>query len=57
MPASVEAGAVVLIVEDEPNLRAIIAEMLLETGYQVLVSENGRSGLQIVESHTRSIYF
>ena len=50
-PAAVRGG-VVLIVEDEQELRGIIAEALLETGFKVLVSENGQSGLQIVESPT-----
>ena len=48
-----EEGAVVLVVEDELAVRMIIAEVLSDLGYTVLESENGQSGLEVVESRTR----
>ncbi len=47
MPATAsrhaEAGTVVLLVEDEIDLRAIIVEVLAEIGYTVLEAGNGQS--------------
>jgi CheY-like chemotaxis protein len=47
------AGETVLVVDDEPSVRLLIAEVLEELGYNVLQAENGASGLQILESHRR----
>ncbi len=52
-PSVAQAGAVVLAVEDEPAVRMVIADALSDLGYSVLVAENGRTGLGIVESGTR----
>ena len=52
-PTHVEAGAVVLLVEDELALRMVIVEMLSDLGYTVLEAGNSQSGLQIVESSAR----
>ena len=35
----------VLIVEDDPAIRAVLAETLLDDGYQVLTAENGAEAL------------
>jgi signal transduction histidine kinase/CheY-like chemotaxis protein len=48
-----EAGAVVLLVEDELTLRMVIVEVLSELGYTVLEAANSQSSLQIVESGAR----
>jgi len=57
MPATAsrhaEAGTVVLLVEDEIDLRAIIVEVLAEIGYTVLEAGNGQSALHILESFSR----
>jgi CheY-like chemotaxis protein len=41
----------ILLVEDEPELRAIVSRSLLAHGYQVLEAENGEHALQVAESH------
>ena len=52
-PTHAEAGAVVLLVEDELALRMVIVEVLSDLGYTVLEAGNSQSGLQIVESGAR----
>jgi hypothetical protein len=52
-PTHAEAGAVVLLVEDEPAVRMVIVEVLSELGYTMLEAGNGQSGLQIVGSGAR----
>jgi signal transduction histidine kinase len=52
-PTHADAGAVVLLVEDELALRMVIVEVLSELGYTVLEAGNSQSGLQIVESGAR----
>ena len=47
------ASAVVLVVEDEPDVRMVIVEVLSDLGYTVLEAADGRSGLRILESGTR----
>jgi len=47
------ARAVVLVVEDEPDVRMIILEVLSDLGYMVLEAADGRSGLHILESGVR----
>ena len=46
-------SAVVLVVEDEPDVRMIIVEVLSDLGYTVHVAADGRSGLKFLESGTR----
>jgi PAS domain S-box-containing protein len=41
----------VLVVDDEPLVRAFAAEGLKGLGYQVLVAENGKQAFQIYEQH------
>ncbi len=48
-----EAGAVVLVVEDELAVRMVIAEVLSDLGYTVLEAENGQSGLRIIQTGAR----
>jgi len=43
-------GETVLVVEDEPVVRAVILEMLSEQGYRTLEAVDGRSGLKILRS-------
>ncbi len=39
-------GAKILLVEDDPNLRGTIAEILQDEGYQVVAAESGERGIQ-----------
>jgi signal transduction histidine kinase len=41
----------ILLVEDEPTIRAMTSEALSELGYRVLVAENGIDALSVVEAH------
>ena len=44
---------IVLVVEDEPVVRALIVDVLHELGYRALEAEDGPSGLAILQSRTR----
>ncbi|HMI12780.1 MAG TPA: PAS domain-containing protein [Bradyrhizobium sp.] len=46
-------GETVLIVEDEPVVRAVIVEMLGEQGYQTLEASDGPSGLRVLRTNAR----
>jgi PAS domain S-box-containing protein len=46
-------GETVLVVEDEPVVRAVIVEMLGEQGYQTLEAIDGPSGLRILRANAR----
>jgi PAS domain S-box-containing protein len=45
----------VLVVDDEPLVRAFAAEGLKGLGYQVLVAEDGKQALQVYEQHGKEI--
>ncbi len=42
------AGRRILVVDDEPSIRAIVAETLEEEGYQVQTASNGQEALDLV---------
>ena len=46
-------GETVLVVEDEPMVRAVILEMLGEQGYRTLEAVDGPSGLRILRTDAR----
>jgi PAS domain S-box-containing protein len=46
-------GETVLVVEDEPVVRAVIVEMLEEQGYRTLEAVDGPSGLRILRTDAR----
>jgi CheY-like chemotaxis protein len=48
-----EAGKIILRVEDEPSLRMVIVEILVDLGYAVLEADAGQVGLKIVGSVSR----
>jgi CheY-like chemotaxis protein len=48
--------ATVLIVEDEPSLRALTREVLEESGYRVLESEDGVAALEVARAHAGPIH-
>jgi len=52
MPRASE-GQTVLVVDDEPTVRHLVAEILEELGYTALEAGDGASGLRILESSTR----
>jgi CheY-like chemotaxis protein len=46
-------GETVLVVEDEPVVRDLITEVLMDLGYRALQAEDGPSGLRILQSRAR----
>src|SRR3712207_6648247 len=51
-PAMVRgSGETILVVEDEPDLRAYAVEALCDLGYRVLEAADGREALEIVHKH------
>ena len=44
------SGETVLVVEDEPTVRELVADILRELGYQVLLANDGPSGLRLLQS-------
>jgi CheY-like chemotaxis protein len=53
VPATKVAGKTVLLVEDEADVRVMIADLLRDLGCHVVEAENGHSGLRLVQSVTR----
>jgi CheY-like chemotaxis protein len=47
------AGETVLIVDDEPSVRMLIAEVLAELGYTAIEAAEGSSALRVLQSDTR----
>lgn len=46
-------GEVVLVIDDEPTVRMLVAEVLAESGYAVIEAADGPAGLRILESSSR----
>jgi CheY-like chemotaxis protein len=42
-------GELVLLVEDEPNVRRVIRQQLIDLGYPVIEAENGAQALEMLE--------
>jgi PAS domain S-box-containing protein len=47
------AGETVLVIDDEPTIRMVIAEVLADSGYSALQAGDGTSGLRILQSDAR----
>ena len=41
----------ILVVDDEPTVRALVRDVLEEEGHEVLLAEDGFAGLRMAESH------
>ena len=48
---SPQGNAIILLVEDEEQVRALVARVLRQRGYQVLVAENALVGLELLAAH------
>ena len=46
-------GEVVLVIDDEPTIRMLVAEVLAENGYAVIEAPDGPAGLKVLESNAR----
>ncbi|MGF7163534.1 PAS domain S-box-containing protein [Rhodoligotrophos appendicifer] len=53
--ADAEKGEVILLVEDDPDLRSYLMEVLLTLGYQVIAKPDGQSALAVLEQTSRRI--
>ncbi|MFZ2266084.1 MAG: PAS-domain containing protein [Azonexus sp.] len=42
-------GELVLLVEDEPNVRRVVRQQLIDLGYPVIEAENGAQALEMIE--------
>ncbi|SDC49924.1 PAS domain S-box protein [Belnapia rosea] len=49
-PPRAERGETVLIVDDEPTIRMLVADVLLELGYTAIEAEDGAAGLKVLRS-------
>jgi CheY-like chemotaxis protein len=45
-----DPGRHVLVVDDEPDIRALVAELLADEGYEVRTAANGRAALAIIDN-------
>jgi CheY-like chemotaxis protein len=52
-PPRAEAGETVLVVDDEPTVRMLVAEVLEELGYAAIEAADGASGLVVLQSDAR----
>ena len=46
-------GRVVMVIDDEPTIRMLIAEVLEEQGYSAIEASDGPSGMRVLESSVR----
>ncbi len=51
------AGATVLVVDDSPTIRAVLAKMLIQDGYAVLRAENGEQALELARGELPALIF
>ncbi|HVU01101.1 MAG TPA: response regulator [Polyangiaceae bacterium] len=52
IPSAVPGVKTVLVVEDEPEIRAMLERLLKGKGYRVVSTDNGRAALGLVKEHT-----
>jgi signal transduction histidine kinase/CheY-like chemotaxis protein len=55
-PASLKGTETVLVVEDSPQLRELIEEILRVRGYRILVAEHGDGALELARRHDGPIH-
>jgi CheY-like chemotaxis protein len=53
--APLQDGGTILLVDDDPHVREVAADMLAYLGFQVLTAINGREGLKVFRTHEAEI--
>lgn len=51
IPSVVPGAKTVLVVDDEPDIRAMLERLLKSRGYRVISTDNGRTALALVKEH------
>jgi PAS domain S-box-containing protein len=46
-------GEVVLIIDDDPTIRMLVAEVLADSGYKVMQAQDGPAGIKLLDSNAR----
>ena len=54
-PVPPPSASTVLVIDDEPLIREILGDMLIQSGLETLVAEDGRSGLALFQQHPERI--
>jgi CheY-like chemotaxis protein len=54
---SVRSGDIVLVVDDDPELREIMEAVLAKAGYSVVVAADGHEGLKLMRSVRPALVF
>jgi PAS domain S-box-containing protein len=54
-PAATDGSGTILLVEDEPAVRAVVAEMLKQGGYAVLAAADGAEALRLAAGRAETI--
>jgi CheY-like chemotaxis protein len=57
MPPTSVRGEVVLVVEDDPDVRSFSVEMVRGLGYRVLEARDGATALRLVDAHEIDLLF
>ena len=47
----------VLVIDDDPMIRALVSDMLAAEGYKVTLAEDGQQGVSILDSEPRPVGF
>lgn len=55
-PVTQGQGQLILLVEDEKELQEILAEVLTDSGYRVLVASTGKEGFELFSQHSHEIH-
>lgn len=48
-------GACVLVIEDDPNVRETLREILVDLGYRCFVAPDGKTGIETYEQHQEEV--
>jgi PAS domain S-box-containing protein len=46
-------GEVVLIIDDDPTIRMLVAEVLADSGYKVMQAQDGPAGIKLLDSNAK----